>query len=110
MADERSLQVTTPDVALGLAQHGIATASSMSRIELHPEWALLACIPLRLTAGIPLPRFKVKDLVELAAGSVIESSWPSGTDVPLKCDKVQLGWAEFEVVEERLAVRITRLA
>jgi flagellar motor switch/type III secretory pathway protein FliN len=110
MSEERSLQVTTPDVALSLAQHGVATASSMGRIELHAEWDLLARIPMRLTAGVPLPRFKVKDLVELAEGSVIESVWTSGADVPLKCGDVQLGWAEFEVVEQRLAVRITRLA
>ena len=34
----------------------------------------------------------------------------SGADVPLYCGQVQLGWAEFEVVGECLAVRLTRLA
>ena len=110
MAEDRSLQVTSPDVALSLAQQLGGAGSSMGRIETHAEWESIARIPLRLTAGVPLPRLKVKDLVGLSEGSIVESLWTSGTDVPLKCGTVQLGWAEFEVVEQRLAVRITRLA
>ena len=104
------MQVTAPDMALSLAKHGVAVASAMGRIETHPEWELLARLPMRLKAGITLEKFKVKDLLGLAAGHVVESSWGNEADVPLHCGKVQLGWAEFEVVEQRLAVRITRMA
>jgi flagellar motor switch protein FliN/FliY len=36
--------------------------------------------------------------------------WPDSEDVPVKVGQVQLGWSEFEVVEQQLAVRLTRLA
>jgi flagellar motor switch/type III secretory pathway protein FliN len=83
---------------------------SMATIEKHPEWALLGRIPMRLAASIPLRGFTVRDLVELRAGSVVRSEWLSGEDVPLKIGAVEIGWSEFEVVEQRLAIRLTRLA
>ena len=33
-----------------------------------------------------------------------------GDDLPLAAGEVRLAWSEFEVVENRLAVRVTRLA
>jgi flagellar motor switch protein FliN/FliY len=83
---------------------------SMATIEKHPDWPLLGRIPLRVAASIPLRRFSVRDLVELRAGSLVRSEWLCGEDVPLKIGAVQLGWCEFEVVEQRLAIRLTRLA
>ena len=82
----------------------------MRQIEHHAQWPLLSRIPMCLTAGIKLPRFKVRDLLALKVASVVETPSTSGSDVPLHCGLVQLGWAEFEVVEQRLSVRITRLA
>jgi flagellar motor switch protein FliN/FliY len=41
---------------------------------------------------------------------VIETQWTNGDDLPLAAGEVQVAWSEFEVVETRLAVRITRLA
>ncbi len=81
----------------------------MQRIEEHAEWPLLSRIPMRLAAGIPVLRFKVSDLLALKTGSVVQTAWPSTEDVPLRLGKVQLGWSEFEVVEGRMAVRLTRL-
>lgn len=88
----------------------VAPVSGMAAIELHPEWNLLSRLPMRLTATIPLPGFKVKDLLHLSAGSMVRSEWLSTDDVPLKIGAVQLSWSEFEVVEQRMAIRLTRLA
>jgi flagellar motor switch protein FliN/FliY len=91
----------------------LATApapESMATIEKHPEWALLGRIPMRLAASIPLRGFTVRNLVELRAAAVVRSEWQSGEDVPLKIGAVEIGWCEFEVVEQRLAIRLTRLA
>lgn len=87
-----------------------ASVSSMATIEEHPEWPLLSRIPMRLIAGIPLPNFRVKHLVGLRPGQLVSSSWPSTDDVPLKIGSVQLSWSEFEVVEQQMAIRLTRLA
>ena len=64
---------------------------------------------MMLRAEVPLNRFRVRDLLTLAAGQVFETLSPGTEDVPLKIGQVQLGWSEFEVVERRMALRVTRL-
>jgi flagellar motor switch/type III secretory pathway protein FliN len=71
--------------------------------------ARIALLPVQLDVRIPLPDFRVSDLVGLAPGRVVASEWPSSNDVPLICGDVQLVWTEFEVVDQTLAVRVTRL-
>jgi flagellar motor switch protein FliN len=46
----------------------------------------------------------------LAPSQLAESQWANGADLPLSAGEVQLAWAEFEVVETKLAVRVTRVA
>ena len=71
---------------------------------------LMARLPIELDIAIPIPSFKVRNLIALGKGQVIESRWGQGDDLPLAAGQVQLAWCEFEVIESRLAVRITRLA
>jgi hypothetical protein len=46
----------------------------------------------------------------LKPGLTVSSTWSCTDDVPLKVGAVQLSWSEFEVVEQRMAIRLTRLA
>jgi len=85
-------------------------ATTMARIEQHSQWPILQRLPLKLQVSVPLPKFKVKDLLALRKGVMISSAWQSSEDIPLEVGGVQLGWGEFEVVERRMAVRLTRLA
>jgi flagellar motor switch/type III secretory pathway protein FliN len=71
--------------------------------------AALAGLPLQLDVSIPIPEFRVQDLLTLKNGTVLASSWPYADDVPVYCGGVQLVWAEFEVVDDVLAVRVTRV-
>lgn len=98
--------------AAELATLGAAAVSVKRREEMEagPHWAVLQRLPVRLSVGVPLPRFRVRDVAGLAVGQTIESAWPVTTDVPLRAGSVQLSWAEFEVVEGKMAVRMTRLA
>jgi flagellar motor switch/type III secretory pathway protein FliN len=66
-------------------------------------------LPVQLNVGIPIRDFRVKNLLVLEPGSLIESSWVPGEDVPVASGEVQLAWSEFEVVDTQLAVRLTRL-
>jgi flagellar motor switch protein FliN/FliY len=93
-----------------LARVEKAGATSMARIEQHSQWALLQRLPMKLQVAIPLPRFKVSDLLALRKGVILASAWQSSEDIPLEVGGAQLGWGEFEVVERRMAVRLTRLA
>ena len=82
----------------------------MDSVEEHVEWPLLSRLPLRLTAAVPLPGFRVRDLLAIQAGQVVASTWSCSDDVPLRIGAVHMSWCEFEVVEKRMAVRLTRLA
>jgi len=82
----------------------------MARIEEHEAWPMLSELSMTLESVIALREFKVRDLLRLEVGQVVESLCADTDDVPVKVGQVQLGWSEFEVVEQRLAVRLTRLA
>ncbi|MGB7548533.1 MAG: FliM/FliN family flagellar motor C-terminal domain-containing protein [Terracidiphilus sp.] len=69
-----------------------------------------ARLPVELEVAIPVPEFRVRNLLALEPGQVIETQWGHGEDMPLSAGQVQLAWSEFEVAEAKLAVRITRLA
>ncbi len=75
-------------------------------LQLSPPMARL---PIELDVSVPVNDFRVRGLLALEPGQVIESQWTHGEDVPLASGKVQLAWTEFEVVDAQLAVRITRL-
>jgi flagellar motor switch protein FliN/FliY len=70
----------------------------------------VALLPVELDVAVPVRDFRVRDLLALEPGRVIETLWGNGEDVPLAAGDVQLAWSEFEVVETQLAVRVTRLA
>ena len=88
----------------------VAAMPWMSRIEEHPAWPVLSRLEITMAAEIPLSRFTVQDLLGLAEGQVFESASPDTEDVPLTVGRIQLGWTEFEVVEQKMALQLTRLA
>ena len=81
----------------------------MARIEEHPAWPKLSRLELMMAVEVPLLRFKVQDLLRLSEGQVFESAFSDTEDVPLRIGDVQLGWTEFEVVDQKIALRLTRL-
>jgi flagellar motor switch protein FliN/FliY len=70
----------------------------------------VARLPVELEVSIPVRDFRVRNLLALEPGQVVETQWTQGEDMPLAAGDVQLAWSEFEVVDLQLAVRITRLA
>jgi flagellar motor switch protein FliN/FliY len=69
----------------------------------------IARLPVELEVAVPVRDFRVRNLLALTPGQVIETQWAHGEDMPLAAGDVQLAWSEFEVVETQLAVRLTRL-
>lgn len=67
-------------------------------------------LPVGLAVSVPVRDFRVRNLLAMAPEEVIETQWAHGEDLPLSSGDVQLAWSEFEVVDTRLAVRVTRLA
>ena len=69
----------------------------------------VARLPVELDVSVPVRDFRVRNLLALEPGHLVESVWGHGEDVPLAAGQVQLAWSEFEVIETQLAVRLTRL-
>jgi flagellar motor switch/type III secretory pathway protein FliN len=67
----------------------------------------LPWLPCILTLEVPVVRFTIADLLALKEGSIVETACHHTSDVPLRVNHLLIGWTEFEVVEDRLAVRIT---
>jgi flagellar motor switch protein FliN len=73
-------------------------------------WAEAGWLPCSLSVDLKLGRFTVKDLLRLEPGAILETKHVNGADVPVLVNTQLIGWAEFEVVAQRIAVRITELA
>jgi flagellar motor switch protein FliN/FliY len=73
-------------------------------------WARVEGLPCVLTVEIPVPNFSVSDLVHLSAGKIVATRWTVGLDVPLLINGELIAWSEFEIVQNRLALRLTELA
>jgi flagellar motor switch/type III secretory pathway protein FliN len=72
--------------------------------------APLERLPVGLVVSVPVREFRIRNLLAMAPGALIETQWGHGEDLPLSSGDVQLAWSEFEVVDARLAVRVTRLS
>ncbi|MBT9330297.1 FliM/FliN family flagellar motor C-terminal domain-containing protein [Paracidobacterium acidisoli] len=83
-------------------------SATAAKDPLSPE-SVLSRLPVQMDVLVPVPGFRVEDLLALEKGRVLETVWASGDDLPVRGGGVQLVWSEFEVVEQKLAVRVTRL-
>jgi flagellar motor switch protein FliM len=72
--------------------------------------AAISRMPVELDVAVPVREFRVRDLLTLEPGYIVETLWAHGEDMPLSAGEVQMAWSEFEVVDSQLAVRVTRLA
>ena len=66
--------------------------------------------PCLLSLEVPVSHFTVGDLLRLRVGSIVETSSHHTSDIPLRANGLLIGWTEFEVIGNRVAVRITELA
>lgn len=64
-------------------------------------------LPCTLSLDLPVVNFTIGDLLTLTQGSIVETACHHTSDVPLRVNKLLIGWTEFEVIGDRLAVRIT---
>jgi flagellar motor switch protein FliN/FliY len=103
--------------ALGAEPATVGTGALVVRSEdelgqLPPEEldTRLDRLPMRLDGIVNVHSFRVQDLLSMEKGTIVETVHEHTQDVPVCCGGALLAWAEFEVLDQRLAVRITRLA
>jgi len=81
----------------------------VERTQESSRYELLPWLPCTLALDIPIVRFTVRSLLQLTRGTVVETAYHQSSDLPLCVNGQLVGWTEFEVVGERLAVRLTDL-
>ena len=64
-------------------------------------------LPFTLSLEVPVAHFTIANLLSLKPGSIVETACHHTSDIPLRVNKVLIGWSEFAVVGDRLAARIT---
>jgi flagellar motor switch/type III secretory pathway protein FliN len=67
-------------------------------------------LPCTISVELPVVRFTIGDLLRLGKGSIVETSCHQSSDVPLRVNRLLIGWTEFDVINDRIAVRITEQA
>lgn len=67
----------------------------------------MAWLPCTLTVEVPVVHFTIADLLGLKEGSIVETACHHTSDLPLRVNRMLIGWTEFEVVGDQLAVRVT---
>jgi len=100
----------TEDVNGALATRGAHELPQSTPPSIVAVDSPMAGLPMQLDVTVPIPFFRVENLVTLEKGAVLESHWHHADDVPLWCGGAQLAWTEFEVVDRKLAVRLTRIS
>lgn len=67
----------------------------------------MSWLPCTLILDVPVVRFTIADLLALKEGSIVETACHHTSDLPLRVNQLLIGWTEFEIIGDHLAVRIT---
>src|SRR5436305_1643150 len=71
------------------------------------EYHWLRC---KTIVEVPIPKFSVRDLLNLRQGTIVQTATRVANDIPIRINKTLVGCGRFEVINDRLAIRITELA
>ena len=105
MAD-LALAETKGDAVAAKAESGGAPENRAS----EDGWASVGPLPTPIMVAIPLPGFRVRDVLSLRPGALLSSAWRGDRELPLAAGQVRFAWAEFEVTDGVLSARLTRIA
>jgi flagellar motor switch/type III secretory pathway protein FliN len=75
----------------------------------HEAWNEAQWLPCELQVDLVVPNFTIGDLLRLEPETIIDSQWKQNADIPLRVNGMVLGYAEFEVIGTKSAVRLTEL-
>jgi len=72
-------------------------------------WTDAGWLNCTISVDLSLTKFTVRDLLRLDVGAILETKNADGADVPVTVNSQLIGWAEFEIVGQRVAVRMTEV-
>ena len=72
-------------------------------------WKEAQYLVCEITVELQVPRFTVRDLLQLERKSVVDTGCKQASNLPLHVNGQGLAWVEFEVLGDKLAVRLMEL-
>ncbi len=82
----------------------------MNASEYPPNLDMVLDVPVNLTAELGSCHLPMREILQLAPGSVVQLDKIPGTPVELRAHHKLVARGEVVVIENRLAIRITELA
>ena len=92
-----------------MAQAAVAMQAVAENADPQEKWVAVEGLVCALSADIPVPDFTVGRLLQLGPGSIVNTYWDKGRDVPVLVNGVQIGWSSIEAPGQLLALRLTDL-
>jgi flagellar motor switch protein FliN/FliY len=71
---------------------------------------ILLDVPVTLTVELGSCQLPMREVLQLAAGTVVQLDKPAGTPVELRANRKLIARGEVVVVEDHLGIRITEIA
>lgn len=84
--------------------------SSLGPVAVKEPTEMFPWLECEICLKLPVKGFTIRDLLDLRVGTVLETACKATSDVPMRVNESLIGWTEFEVIGNTLAVRITELA
>jgi flagellar motor switch/type III secretory pathway protein FliN len=91
-----------PEAAAQNSLHALPQGPSLGA----DVWPSLLQVPATLTVEVAIESLTVRELFQLAEGSILGSSQAVASNVPLQICGRLVAWGEFQVSGENLAVRV----
>ena len=98
-----------PEVDEVVAEAGESPAAAAASDAMPPDLGLIMEVPLRLSVELGSSRLPVREVLELAKGSIVELDRMDGDPADVYVNDRLIARGEVAVQDERVAVRITEL-
>jgi flagellar motor switch/type III secretory pathway protein FliN len=72
-------------------------------------WKEAQYLTCDLAVQVIVDHFTVRDLLQLSRGSVVDTGCKQASNLPLLVNAQMVAWVEFELLGDRLAVRMMEL-
>ncbi|HWF04244.1 MAG TPA: FliM/FliN family flagellar motor C-terminal domain-containing protein [Candidatus Angelobacter sp.] len=94
---------------MGATQMSAAIVTQQPQVEPVDTWKEAQYLICELTIELPVPNFTVRDLLQLEKKSVVDTRCKQAVNLPINVNGQPVAWVEFEVLGDRLAVRLMEL-
>ena len=108
MGFEKSISLISLSSA-EMAEKTITEPEPIVDRSLSDPWKQVLVLPCRLRVEAPVTAFTVADLLGLGPGSLVRSNQKEGSHASVQVNGQVIGWGEFDVVDDALAIRLTEM-